>query len=57
MSINKLGNDNPKEKKAKMLEDLTVQAAQTLLTLFWFLLTIIILTAIATTRTTPKTQK
>jgi len=40
-----------------MLEDLTVQATQNLLTLFWLLLALIIITAIATTKTQPKNQK
>jgi len=40
-----------------MLEEITVQATQTLLTLFWLLLTLIIIAAIATAKTKPKTNK
>jgi len=40
-----------------MLDEITRQATQTLLTLFWILLTLIIIAAIATTKTQPKTTK
>jgi len=39
-----------------MLDELTVQATQNLLNLFWLLLALIIITAIATTKTPPKTK-
>jgi hypothetical protein len=40
-----------------MLEELTVQATKTLLTLFWLLITLIIIAAIASTKTKPKTTQ
>jgi len=40
-----------------MLEEITRQATQTLLTLFWILLTLIIIAAIATIKTKPRTTE
>jgi len=40
-----------------MLEEITRQATQTLVTLFWILITLIIIAAIATTKTKPKTTE